>query len=227
MRSGRRGGDGRLSSRPSGVVPPATGSSGLQRIPGSARGPHLLLVPPGPPRPCPLLVYFHGAGGRAEQGLPLLRDVAAERGLLVLLPTSAAATWDLLLGRVGPDADALDDALGAVFADRPVERVAFAGFSDGASYALSLGLANGDLAEAVLAFSPGFADPQQQVGTPRVWLSHGTVDAVLPIARCGRRVARLLGQAGYDFRYEEFDGGHVVLPGLVGDALEWWLGRQS
>ena len=205
-------------------MPPGSAPSGLRRIPGPGRGSHLLLAPPGPTGPCPLLVYFHGAGGRAEQGLPLLRDLAAERAMLVLLPTSAAGTWDLLTGGVGPDADDLDAALETVFTDHPVERVAFAGFSDGASYALSLALANGDLAEAVLAFSPGFADPPQQVGTPRVWVSHGTADSVLPVDRCGRRVVRLLSQAGYDVRYEEFEGGHVVPPELVGSALEWWLG---
>ena len=143
--------------------------------------------------------------------------------MLVLLPTSAASTWDLVSGQSGADVEALDSALAEVFSQHPVAGVAFSGFSDGASYALSLGLANGDLADAVLAFSPGFAAPPQQVGAPRVWLSHGTDDAVLPVDRCGRRVVRLLGQAGYDVHYEEFDGAHVVPPTCVTAALTWWL----
>ena len=172
-------------------------------------------------------MFFHGAGGRGEQGLPLLQDVATDRGLLVLLPTSASATWDLIAGGVGPDVDALDAALASVFAAHAVDAVGFGGFSDGASYALSVGLANGDLAAAVLAFSPGFAAPPAQVGRPRVFVSHGTADRVLPIDRCGRRVARLLDQAGYDVRYEEFAGGHVVPPDLVAEAVEWWLPRAD
>ena len=36
-------------------------------------------------------------------------------------------------------------------------RIAMAGFSDGASYSLSVGLANGDLFSAVFGFSPGLA----------------------------------------------------------------------
>jgi phospholipase/carboxylesterase len=184
----------------------------------------VLLVPEAATCPAPLLVLFHGAGGTAHSVLPLVRGTAATRGALVLAPSSTSSTWDLLSGALGRDAVALDAALGHVFATWPVERVALAGFSDGASYALSLAVANGDLAEAVVAFSPGFLAPPQQVGLPRVWVSHGTDDRVLPVDRCGRRVVGLLSRAGYDVTYEEFAGGHVVPPGLVDEAFGWWLG---
>jgi hypothetical protein len=52
-------------------------------------------------------------------------------------------------------------------------RLAVGGFSDGTSYALSLGLTNGDLFSHVLAFSPGFAVPARRRGRPRLFLSHG------------------------------------------------------
>jgi predicted esterase len=185
----------------------------------------VLAVPPGPPVARPLLVFFHGAGGSAEQGLAAVGQLAAERGVLVLAPTSVASTWDLIAGGLGRDVAVLDAALAQAFARAEVDRVAFAGFSDGASYALCLGLANGDLAEAVLAFSPGFAAPPAPVGRPRVWVSHGTGDRVLPVDRCGRRVVRQLTDAGHDVTYEEFDGGHVVTPGLVEAALDRWLRR--
>lgn len=122
---------------------------------------------------------------------------------------------------------ALDAALAGVFRQYAVDRVAFSGFSDGASYALSLGVANGDLAEALLVFSPGFVAALSQRGTPRVWVSHGTQDAVLPVDRCGRRVVRLLQESGYEVHYEEFDGPHVVPPPLVDSALDWWLGGHA
>ena len=95
--------------------------------------------------------------------------------------------------------------------------------SDGGSYALSLGVANGDLAEAVLAFSPGFVAAPGRYGRPRFWISHGTQDRVLPVDRCGRRVARDLQAEGYEVRYEEFAGGHVVTPELVTASIDWWL----
>jgi phospholipase/carboxylesterase len=75
----------------------------------------------------------------------------------------------------------------------------------------------------VLAFSPGFVAPAAVRGRPRIWISHGTGDRVLPVDACGRRVARALSGEGYAVTYEEFDGGHVVPPGLVRDAVAWWL----
>ena len=47
------------------------------------------------------------------------------------------------------------------------------------SYALSLGLANGDLFTHVIAFSPGFITPAPPSGRPPIFVSHGTADQVL------------------------------------------------
>ncbi len=220
-----RAADGRLGSRPVASEPAAL-EAGVHAVPLLAGRDGLLLVPAAPAGPVPLLVFFHGAGGDAERSLPLVSPAAQAAGVLVLLPTSAAATWDLVRGRLGPDVTALDGALAQVFEQYAVDRVAFAGFSDGASYALSLGLANGDLVEDLLAFSPGFAAPLSQHGRPRVWVSHGTQDQVLPVDRCGRRVVRLLGDAGYEVHYEEFEGPHTVPPRLVDTAMAWWLGGR-
>ena len=172
----------------------------------------------------PLLVFFHGAGGSAQDTLHRVQEQVSAAGALLLAPTSLGSTWDLLTGGLGRDVAALDAALEQVFATYAVGRVAFGGFSDGGSYALSLGLAHGDLVEAVLASSPGFAAPPDQVGSPRVWISHGSTDTVLPVARCGRRVAGVLSDGGYDVTYQEFDGGHVVPPHLLVASLRWWLG---
>jgi len=184
---------------------------------------HLLLVPDGVAPAAPLVVWFHGAGGHAARSVPTVREAAAGEGAVVLLPSSADSTWDLLTGRTGADVVPLDHALGHVLTTVDVGRVAFAGFSDGASYALSLGLANGDLAEAVLAFSPGFVAPPSLVGTPQCWVAHGTADTVLPVDRCGRRVVALLERQGCPVHYEEFGGGHVVRPDHLVSALAWWL----
>lgn len=216
--------DGRLRSRPPAEQPPAALEPGLHMLPLPGRRRPELLVPPGPARPRPLVVFFHGAGGDGRQGLPLLQQAAEDRGAVVLLPTSAGSTWDVIAGGLGADVRALDDALAAVLAQVPVDRVAFAGFSDGASYALTLGLLNGDLVDAVVAYSPGFVAATQRLGEPRLWISHGTDDPVLPAERCGRRLARVLAGSGYDVTYEEFEGGHVVPPDLVPASLTWWLG---
>ena len=218
----RRAADGRLESRPGepSRQPLPAGSHGLDLgRDGEAR----LVVPEGEQLARPLLVFLHGAGGSAQHSLRLAGAAAAGSGCLLLATTSVAATWDLIAGGLGRDVAVLDAALAAAFAAVPVSRVAIGGFSDGASYALSLGLANGDLFEEVLAFSPGFVAPPSRTGTPRIRISHGTRDGVLPVERCGRRVARDLTRAGYDVSYEEFDGGHVVPPGTLTAALAAWL----
>jgi predicted esterase len=190
----------------------------------AAAGPEaLLFVPPSLGSDNPLLVFFHGAGGAAATSLPLVRSAAAQHGCLVLLPTSTGRTWDFIVGGWGPDVEGLDAALQVVLDHFSVSRLAFGGFSDGASYALSIGLANGNLAQTLLAFSPGFAAPPDRVGQPRVWISHGTEDAVLPIDRCARPIVRSLTSTSYEVRYEEFAGPHVVPPVSVDQAMRWWL----
>ena len=176
-----------------------------------------------PDRPAPLAVMLHGAGGSAEQGLSLLRAAADAAGIVLLAPAARQATWDLLVGGFGPDVERIDAMLGDTLTRCAIDpaRVAIGGFSDGASYALSLGLGNGDLFSHVIAFSPGFMAPARSVGRPRCYVSHGIRDAVLPIARCSRRIVPALERAGHDVRYREFDGPHVVPADLAREAAAW------
>ena len=216
---------GRLAARPGSATERAT--PGLLPLGLDERRDALLYVPVGydPARPAPLVLSLHGAGGNAEGSLYPLRDLADAAGLIVLAPASRGRTWDVILGGFGPDIAFLERALEAAFRRCAVDPalLAVAGFSDGASYALSLGLTNGDLFPRVLAFSPGFAAPGEPVGQPRVFVSHGIRDDVLPIDRCSRRIVPALQRAGYDVRYREFDGGHTVPPEIAREALDWYL----
>ena len=216
---------GRLTARPS-AGPVAAGEPGTYRVDGGA----LLRVPP--PAEAPrvvgpywLAVVLHGAGGSAEQALTWLLPQAGSDALLLLAPQAADSTWDVVRGGYGPDVARLDAALRDVFRRFPVDPagVAVAGFSDGASYALSLGLANGDLFGAVLAFSPGFMAPMIRHGLPRVFVCHGRDDRVLPVDTCSRRIVPELERAGHAVTYREFGGGHEVPPELATQALRWWV----
>lgn len=219
---------GILLARPAAAEPWGVGTSPLGI--GAGRD-GLVLVPAGlvPDRPAPLLIMLHGAGGVASHALGLVAAEAGRRGVLVLAPDSRGRTWDVIEGGYGPDPAFIDDALGRVLAAHPVDRgrIAVGGFSDGASYALCLGLINGGLVSDILAFSPGFAAPTRTDGTPRVFISHGRADGVLPIDRCGRRVAGTLRRAGYDLDYREFDGGHVVPPDMVAAAFDRFGDREG
>jgi phospholipase/carboxylesterase len=210
----------RLFARP-GPVRGEVPTAGTHALGLGARRDGVLVVPPAlPSGPVPLVVALHGAGGIGWQMAGLVAAPAASRRLPVLAPDSRSSTWDVIAGGYGPDVAFLDEALASVFAMLPVASVAVAGFSDGASYALSIGVANGDLFSNVLAWSPGFLAPPAAVGRPRVYVSHGTADRVLPIDRCSRRLVPELQRAGYDVTYEEFDGGHVVPPDVLERSLD-------
>ena len=216
---------GRLLARPG--MPSEAAHLGLQAL-GLAEGRDALLYTPNgyrPNQPSPLVLSLHGAGGNAEGGLGLLQGLADAAGLLVLAPASRGRTWDVILGDYGPDVAFVDRALAWTFERYAVDpaRLAIGGFSDGASYALSLGLTNGDLFTHVLAFSPGFIAPAGRRGTPRLYVSHGTNDTVLPIDSCSRRIVPVLHEAGYDIRYDEFDGPHTVPPEIAQTALDRML----
>jgi len=194
---------------------------------GSKRDSHLY-VPASvkPSRPAPLALMLHGAGGHAEHGLGLMERLADDAGMIVLAPASRAQTWDVIAeGAYGADLATIDRALALVFRQYAVDpaRIAIGGFSDGASYALSLGLANGDLFRHVIAFSPGFVAPMDRRGEPRLFIRHGRRDDVLPIEACSRRIVPNLREAGYLVDYREFDGPHVVPPELARAALAWFL----
>jgi phospholipase/carboxylesterase len=222
---------GRLCSRPA-RAPAEETPVGLHAL-GTEAGPAevYLYVPAGhrEAAPSPLVLLLHGAGEDARDGLAQLRGQADEAGLILLAPGSRGSTWDLILsrGHYGPDVAAIDRALGHAFSRCAVNpaRVGVGGYSDGASYALALGLANGDLFSHVLAFSPGFLAPTGQTGAPRVFVSHGTGDGWLPIDSCSRRIVPPLERAGYEVRYREFEGGHVVPPAIAREAASWFVGQ--
>jgi phospholipase/carboxylesterase len=226
--AGQRRGNAELTARPrtgapeppAEPLPPGDRPLGLV----AERDP-VLHVPPGlvPGRAAPLLVSLHGAGGSVAAGLALLQPSADEHGLLVVAPASRGTTWDAIRDGYGPDVDLIGRALETVFALVPVdpERIAVAGFSDGASYALGLGLANGELFGRIVAFSPGFLPLGGRTGRPAVFVSHGDADDVLPIGRTSRRIVTSLEDDGYDVTYREFAGGHTVPPEVARAAVDW------
>jgi phospholipase/carboxylesterase len=223
--------EARLSARP-GAPPTADVTVGLDALElGDPPRDGLLHIPAGyrHDRPAPLLVMLHGATGNARHAVRSLLDEADERGFVLLAPDSRATTWDVIAGGYGPDIAFLDRALEKVFAMCAIDpqRIALAGISDGASYALSVGITNGDLFTHVIAWSPGFVAPRGQNGMPKVFISHGTQDPILPIDACSRRIAPGLHQAGYDVRYLEFDGGHTVPPEIAAESLRWFVDNDE
>ena len=179
--------------------------------------------------PAPLVVLLHGAGQTSRLWEnPRVAAWADAIGAVVLATDSRGPTWDLIVTRsYAADVAYLDDALRWTFARCNIhpERVAIGGFSDGASVALSYGLANGDFFAAVLAFSPGFMDTQYNRGAPRVFVSHGRSDQILRFAYTEEQIVPYLRRRGLAVEFMPFDGGHTIPPNVGDAAFRWFASR--
>ena len=218
------GSDGRLSARPR---PNARTSVSGQLKLDSDSGPAILQMPKDFNSPLPLLVMLHGAGQEPEDMFWYLGSTPDETEVAVLAPKSRDHTWDGISDEFGPDVTGLNRLLAQVFeqVDVDSQRLTIGGFSDGATYALSLGLINGDLFSRVVAFSPGFIVDGVAHGRPGFFVSHGTKDRILPIDSCSRRITATLKTRGYEVLFREFDGGHEIPANVAREGLSWISGK--
>jgi len=191
----------------------------------------ILIVPQGVEvgRPVPLLVMFHGASGSAEKVLPFVVEYAHKHKFLLMLPQSTYYTWDLTIGGHGPDLDRLGKALDLVSSRFTIDpaRFALAGFSDGASYALSTGLTNGDLVSHVIVLSGGFMNVYLKIGKPRIFITHSPEDEQLNIRTSALKHYTELKKEGYDIHFELFSGRHTIHPPMVEKAMALFLGKTD
>jgi len=215
---------GRLSVKH--APPTALAPSGLQPL-GLSTGRDATLYVPTDHKlsePLPLMVLFHGAGGEAANWFGSYDDRGESARIIMLAIDSRGYSWDVLFIGHGPDVAFVDDALAATF-DRcavRADRISCAGFSDGATYSLAIGLTNGDLFSHVIAYSAGGLTGIDRHGAPRVFASHGVQDPILPVGVSQEYVPRLRA-AGYDVSYHDFQGGHEVPPAISSTAIAWLL----
>jgi phospholipase/carboxylesterase len=200
-------------------------SPGISRITKAA----LAYRPTQVTEPSAVIILFHGAGGRADHFLKEFTRVADERGVLLLALQSEAGSWPRRSQEVsrGPDAANFNEAIAALTARAPVdsERVVLLGFSDGASHALSFGLARSKTFRAILAMSPGYAfAPRRPDPTQLIFIAHGRRDTVLPAPNVREMIKGLEG-AGYRPEVRWFNGGHRIDPALLNAALDFALGK--
>lgn len=178
--------------------------------------------------PMPLVVLLHGNTGSGQSWFGSYAQRAEAAHVIMLAPDSRSFTWDATQDEpFGPDIRFLEDAIASTFDRCSVDptRLALVGFSDGASYALSVGLANGDVFRRVVAYSPGFVATDMRNGQPELFIAHGIDDDVLPIGATSRQIVPSLRAAGYTVDYSEFDGRHE-LPSPISDLAMAWLGRS-
>ncbi|MBD3836981.1 hypothetical protein [Brevundimonas sp.] len=213
--------DGRLTARPGSLIRPFGGGTEYLQL---DRRDAVLFAPEGrdPLAVTSLILALHGAGQVGLDMIEALRARARRRGVAVVAPTSRGTSWRLRQGPVGPDAAFIDLSLRTAFERIAVDpaRIAVLGMSDGASYALSLGLANGDLFRDVIALEPlQFRTPTTR-GASRYFLSIGRRDRVSGLANV-TRMAETLRAQGFDVELAEHGGGHV----MDGDHLDRAIDR--
>jgi phospholipase/carboxylesterase len=220
----------RLSARPG--TPTETPTLGLSELGLGGSRDGLMYVPESysADRSYPLFIGLHGASGDADSWNGSYPGRAEERGMVFLAPDSRNSSWDLMTypdRAFGPDVEFLDEMLHFAFERCRIDptRIALGGFSDGASYALSLGIGNGDLFTHLVAYSPGYyVVPDPVVGTPQIFVSHGPLDTVLPFYNTADTIVPALRDSGYDVTFHEFDGGHEVPAEVSDTALDWFFG---
>jgi phospholipase/carboxylesterase len=218
--------DGRLTPRPR-IGVKTTLKSGPLGLPSDGRD-GVVQIPENAAGPLPAVLFLHGA---TQSGAAMLRRIgpaAQEAGVAVIAPDSRDGTWDAIRGHFGEDVTYLNRVLDYVFDRLNVDpaRLVIGGFSDGASYALSLGLVNGDLFPKVIACSPGFIFPGPAHGKPAFFFSHGTSDPILPIDECSRVIVPNLRAMGYNVAFREFDGRHELPPSIASEALQWVAAKE-
>ena len=192
-----------------------------------------LLTPPAidPERRYPLITVLHGAGRQDELLCKGYRAEAAARDALFLIPRSTDTTWDLLTGSDGPDLAFIARLHEEIYQRLPVDPVkqALIGYSDGASYALAIGLSNPRMFSAVMGWAAGFvAIDTNAIGPddpkPRILLEHGTHDTVFPFEQVCTPNVDLLRRLGYEVELHVDEGGvHWPSAAFQKLALDWFL----
>lgn len=215
------------------AAPPGREGTGVMHLggPPGTRGGASLYVPEtlDGTRPAPLVVALHGGSGTGAHFLWSMLRAARARGVVLLAPTSRAATWDLH----APEADSagIADAVAATAEIHPIvpSRRLLLGMSDGGTFATLAALrgARGftHVAPVAGSFSPlmvALADPAGLRGLP-IRLTHGARDWMFPV-ETAREAAAALRAAGAALTWREVaDLAHAWPREEAGAMLDWFL----
>lgn len=176
--------------------------------------------------PAPLIVLLHGAGGDGRSFLDQFKRDADARGLILLSVQSDGRTWAQRKPQdTEPDVANIKAAITGMSLKAPYlpGRTTVMGFSDGASYALSVGMAYPELFHSIVAFSPGYAFAPRSLDTEqRIFIAHSRRDPILP-AENTRRMVDGLKRAGFTPEVHWFNGGHEIDPDLKKTAFDFAL----
>src|SRR5688572_218819 len=177
----------------------------------------------------PLLIMLHGFSGWGDNQKSLF-GLAEELGFIVITPESRDITW----GKEAPGFDQDVRYIGAAFrhvgglVNIDFDHVALGGQSDGAGYALTMGLAYGDTFNHLIVLAGGgLIEPIRRKGQPKIFIAHGVKDSTMPIDPSARKNVAQLKKDGYDVTYREHPGGHGTPRDIVRESMEWFLSNKK
>ncbi len=182
-----------------------------------------------PERTYPLVTVLHGAGRQDEALAKAYRDEPQKRDAFFLIARSLGPTWDLISRNDRPDVEFLAWAYDLIWRRYPIDpyRQALLGYSDGASYALSIGLSNPGVFRAIMGWAAGFCvlDPNApEEPKPSVLLEYGTHDQVFSFEKIALPMRAQLEQRGYPLEFRVDEGGkHWPPTDFQQEALDWFF----
>lgn len=197
-----------------------------------------------------LLVLMHGVGSNADDLFGLADVVPPQFHVLSLQAPNVmgpqAFAWFMF--SVNPDGSRHIDAaqeqhsrylvaqtVAAASAQLgiPAERVIVGGFSQGGIMSLSLLLTQPQLLQGICVWHSRLLPevlPQQvaadQLQGREVWLSHGTVDQVIPLGSA-HAICRHLETLPVDLVYREYPCAHSIHPQELRDSMQWLAQRTA
>jgi phospholipase/carboxylesterase len=197
-----------------------------------------------------LLVLMHGVGSNAEDLFGLADYVPAHYHVLSLQAPNPmgpqAYAWFMF--SVNPDGTRSIDAaqelssramvvqtVAAASAQLgvPAERVIVGGFSQGGIMSLSLLLTQPELLNGICVWHsrllPEAVAAQvaaEQMQGRSAWISHGTVDNVIPLSSA-HAIRQHLQGLPVALRYEEYPCAHTIHPQELRDSMQWLAQRTQ
>lgn len=185
-------------------------------------------------RALPLLVFFHGTGGKGSLAILRLQALAEEKGFIVLAPDSVSVSGVWMVGQHPGETTAdhrhvmacVREVLAAPGVHVDPGRVLAAGFSVGGSGAAYLATHEAVFTALAVLHGhvvPGAMGPRR----PRTWLSAGDRDRVRTVEYM-RSVAEHLGQEGFPgVELRVFRVDHTLQEEELAALIDWWLGRAA
>jgi phospholipase/carboxylesterase len=205
------------------------GSTGLLHVgmenDAYARGGFSLYVPENycPERPLPLVVALHGGYGHGRDFLWTWLREARSRGFALLSPTSVGTTWSI----TSIDDDAIpikrhmEEVCARINIDR--SRILVTGMSDGATFALCLGLCEASWFTAIAPVSGVLSlTDLASAKTRRIYWVHGALDWMFPVSR-SVLACQALKDAGADVKLKVIQDLSHAYPREENDGILTWF----